>query len=150
MSTPPYKPQEFISIDEALQYVGYTETQAKQLNAQDRAQYLNWVRQANNLVETSLSNFVDVLPFEAGSKEITYAKQAALDWVMYKKRDMAGSLNARNAKSDHEGNIASMIKELQKRPTDRTYPIGVERTNSLEDYMIPYSQTQGFPPDLLY
>jgi len=72
MSVAPYKPQEYISSDQALEYVGYTEEQIKQLSAQDRALYDSWTRQANNLVETSLSNYVDQLPLAAGSSELTY------------------------------------------------------------------------------
>lgn len=151
MSTPPYIPAKYITSSDAFDHLGISEEKQKTISAEERKRYAGWVREANDLVESGLFGASDVIPLAAGSKEFTFAKMAALNWVVYKKRDFAGSKNAPAARKDYHLNLEYCKHLLERIPTKRTEPIQkAETTDSLEDLIIPYSQTLGYPPDLLY
>ena len=151
MSTEPYIPRKYITTPDAFDYLGISEAKQKVISAEERKRYAAWVREANNNVETDLFGDSDVIPLAEGSTYLAYEKSAALNWVVYKKRDYAGSKNAPAAKSDYLADIKRVQKLLQQTPSKRTEPIQkAETTDSLEDFIIPYSQTLGYPPDLLY
>lgn len=151
MSTAPYIPVKYIVTSDAFDHLGISEEKQKTISAEERKRYAGWVREANNLVESTLFPDSDVIPLTVGSKEYTFAKLAALNWVVYKKRDFAGSKNAPAAKADFHLNINLVKQLLARTPSKRTEPIQkAETTDSLKDLIIPYSQTLGYPPDLLY
>lgn len=120
------------------------------MSNEDKVKYQNWVIEANNQVEADLFPLAEEIPLEKDSKEFAFAQSAALNWVVYKKRDLAGSRNAAAAKKDYEDDIERVKNYLRKKPTTRTNPIHTKTSDSLDDYLIPYSQTQGVPPDILY
>lgn len=150
MMSTDYIAERYITIDDALDNLGFTKPQQESMPQIEKNRYQDWVKESNNKIEIALSEFTDVLPLKAGSQEMTFAKSAALNWLIYKKRDLAGSKNATNAKGDYDRDILDIKTLLRKRPTDKQFPIGVKRSDSLQDYAIPYSQTSGWPPDLLY
>ncbi len=93
----------------------------------------------------------DVIPLVEGTEIFTYVKDAAINWVMYKKRNYTGSINAKESKQDFNENIELAQTYLKRQPTSKNLPIQVaEVTSSLDDFKIPYSQTQGYPPEILY
>ncbi len=146
-----YTPLRYITVTEALDAVGVTKEQQKSISQADRDQYQSWTKEANTLIESSLFPDSDIIPLDEGSKEFTFAKQAAKQWVIYKKRDLVGSINAGAAKKDFELNIKLAKQYLKRVPTLKDEPIQkADVTDSLEDFIIPYSQTQGYPVDLLY
>jgi len=151
MSTSPYIPEKYLTTADAFKHFGITEEDQKSISAQERTRYQNWVRSANDLIETSLINYSDQLPLETGSQEFTYAKDAALSWVTYKKRDKEGAKNAGSAKSEALMYLDKIIELLKFRPTTRTVPIQIaDVTDVVADYELGYSQTQGFPEEQLY
>lgn len=151
MSTAPYIPEKYLSTADAFKHFGITEEDQKDISAEERTRYQNWVRSGNDLVETSLINFSEQIPLESGSQEFTYAKDAALAWVIYKKRDKEGAKNAGAAKSEALMYIDKIVQLLKFKPTTRTVPIQLaDVTDIAADYEIPYSATQGYPPDQLY
>lgn len=150
MSTQDYVAGRYITIDEGFQHLGYTTVQKNTMAEVDRSRYINWIKEANNNVETDLFPASDVIPLDPASQVFSYAKSAALNWLMYKKRDLAGSRNASAAKSDYDRDIERARNFLAKTPTQKMYPIGVDRTDVLDTYIIPYSENQGWPPDFLY
>jgi len=153
LSTQPdqYVPLKYITVTEALDAVGVTKEQQKTISQSDRDQYQSWTREANTLVESGLFPEANAIPLDEGSKEFTFAKQAAKQWVIYKKRDLVGSINAGAARKDYELNLKLAKQYLERLPTERTIPIQLaDVTDSLENFEIPYSQTQGYPIDLLY
>lgn len=115
-----------------------------------KARFLNWIKEANNNVETDLFPNSDVIPLDPTSEVYSYAKSAALNWLVYKNRDLAGSKNASAAKKDYEDDIERAKQFLKKTPTNKTYPIGVDRTDVLNTYLIPYSENGGWPQGFLY
>jgi len=146
-----YTPLRYITVTEAFDAVGVTKEQQKSVSQADRDQYQSWTKEANTLVESSLFPDADIIPLAEGSKEFTFAKQAAKQWVIYKKRDLVGSINAGAAKKDFELNIKLAKQYLKRVPTLKDEPILLaDVTDSLDAFEIPYSQTQGYPIDLLY
>ncbi len=151
MSTAPYIPEKYLTTPDAFKYFGITEEEQQNISAEERTRYQNWVRSANDLVETSLINYSEQIPLEVGSQEFTYAKDAALSWVVYKKRDKEGAKNASSAKSEALMYIDKIIELLKFKPTTRTQPIQIaDVTDITEEYELGYSQTQGYPPEQLY
>jgi len=140
----------YITIDEGFQHLGYTTQQKNTMAEVDRSRYINWIKEANNNVETDLFPASDVIPLDPLSQAFSYAKSAALNWLMYKKRDLAGSRNASAAKADYDRDIDRVRAFLKKTPTLKEYPIQVMKTDILSNYILPYSETGGWPPDLLF
>lgn len=151
MSTEAYIPDKYITTADVFDYVGIDEKLQKSITENERKRYQGWVREANNIVETGLFPDSDVIPLEFGSAVYTYARSAALNWVLYKKRDYTGSRNAVNAKSDFQMDLKLAQNYLKRTPTQKNEPIQeTEVTNFENSFIIPYSQTQGYPPDILY
>lgn len=150
MSVADYVPEKYITLDDALKHFGWTQQQINDIDAVTKQRYERWVREANNNVESFLFQFSDVIPLKDGTKELTYVKSAALNWVVYKKRDKDGSKNASAAKADYTADLKMVANLIAKTPSKRYDPIETITTDVTADIIIPYSQTQGYPPDLLY
>lgn len=151
LSTEPYIPAKYLTVPDVFDLMGISEEKQKTIAAEENKRYQTWVREANNNVETELFADSDVIPLTEGTPIFTYAKSAAYNWVLYKKRDFAGSKNAPAAKNDYDRAIKLAKQLLKMTPSKRAEPIQKAQTgDSLEDLIIPYSQTLGYPPDLLY
>ena len=151
MSTEAYIPEKYFTVDDAYDACGIAETDQANLTEEEKNRFSFWVREANDKIEVALFPDSDSIPLEKGTQIFTYARDAGLNWVLYKKRSLTGSLNAKEAKSDYQDNIKLAQTYLKRQPTEKNFPIQkVEATDSLEDFVIPYSQTQGYPPDTLY
>lgn len=151
MSVEAYIPEKYLTKPEAYDECGINETLQADLTQAEKARFAGWVREGNNKVETNLFPDSDSIPLVKGTPIFTYARDAVINWVQYKRRNYTGSINAKESKNDFLDNI-KLAKELLKRtPTEKNIPIQkAEVTDSLENYKIPYSQTQGYPPDILY
>lgn len=133
-----YTPEQYVTLQDALENLGWTADQINTMSAQERSRYQDWVREGNNLVETTLFKVGNDTPLTANSKEFTYAKSAALNWVVYKKRDKEGSKNSKNAKDDHEKDLDMIIELLTATRTDRTETASIIGTNhSLDQITLP-------------
>ena len=108
MSTP-YVPIKYITLQDALEHIGFTVVQINAISKVEKDRYQNWVREANNAIELVLFRVGNDSPLLPNSREFAYAKQGALDWVIYKKRDKEGSKNAANSFTDFE----HCMKELE-------------------------------------
>jgi len=150
MSVADYVPEKYVTLDDALKHFGWTQQQINDIDAATKQRYQRWVREANNIVEGFLFQYSDDIPLLDGSKELTFVKSAALNWVVYKKRDKDGSKNAPSALKDHDRDLKMVANLIAKTPSDRYDPIFAITTDSTLDIIVPYSQTQGYPPDLLY
>ena len=150
MSVSDYVPEKYVTVDDALKHFGWSQQQINEIDATTKQRYDRWVREANNIVEGFLFQFSDVIPLADGSKELTFVKSAALNWIVYKKRDKDGSKNAPSALKDHERDLKMVSNLIAKTPSKRYDPIAAITTDSTADIIVPYSQTQGYPPDLLY
>lgn len=152
MSTPNYISEKYVTTDDALLHLGFTPDQIKALPGTERTRYQNWVTEGNNKFEADTFPYTDNTPVLKGTKEYTFAKSAVLNWIVYKKRDKEGSKNASSARKDYEDDVQRVITLLSKSPTNKMYPIQKDNftTDSTADIITPYSQTQGFPPSLLY
>lgn len=120
-----YTPEKYVTLQDALAHLGWTKVQINTIDEITKSRYQNWVRQANNLVETTLFDLGNTNPLAATSEEFAYAKAAALDWVVYKKRDKEGSRNATNAKADHKQNLDQLRILLTAKRTDRTKTVAI-------------------------
>jgi len=150
-SVPPYDPEKYITTAEVFKDFGITEEDQKNISAEERSRYQNWTREGNNNVQTALTKFSDTAELEQGSEELTYARDAVLNWVRYKKRDKEGAKNANNARRDFLDKIQGIKDLLSSRPTLKQEPIQIaETTDSVSNYQLGYSQTQGYPEDQLF
>jgi len=120
-----FVPEKYVTLNDALEHLGWTKVQINTITEIEKNRYQNWVREANNLVETTLFKVGNESPLLETSKEYAYAKAAALNWVVYKKRDKEGSQNAVNAKSDHKDNLNMLISLLTATRTDRTKTVAI-------------------------
>lgn len=146
-----YIPQKYITTADAFDSQGITEAIQKNMAAEERKRYQDYVREANDKVETKLFEFSDVIPLEQGTPIFTYARDAALNWVLYKQRNRIGSANAKDSKADFLDNIKDARRLLAMTPTERQEPIQeAETTKFGEEYQFGYSQTQGYPTDFLF
>ena len=119
MSTP-YVPEKYTTLDDALDHLGFTKVQINALDDITRNRYQNWVREGNNLVESTLFSVGNSNPLTKNTPEFTYAVSAVLSWVVYKKRDKEGSKNAINAREDHDRDIEKLKEYLVATRTERT------------------------------
>jgi len=63
---------------------------------------------------------------------------AALNWVVYKKRDKEGSRNAANAKDDHQKDLEMLIDLLTATRTDRTKTVSIiGKTLKKQEILLP-------------
>lgn len=146
-----YIPQKYIITADAFDSQGITETLQKTMSGEERKRYQDYVREANDKVETKLFEFSDVIPLVKGTPIFTYAKDAALNWVLYKQRNRIGSVNAKDSKEDFKENIEDAQRLLAMTPTERQIPIQESDTTDFNnEYQFGYSQTQGYPTDFLY
>ena len=152
MSSPAddYNSYRYVKFNDVLDVLGFTKAQQESLPPEIRARYLAWTKEANNKVEALLFPNSDAMPLNPGSKEEAFARSAALNWVIYKKRDREGSRNAKEAKENFESDIEMVKNYLKYLPSQREAPALTLTSDSLANVIYPYSQTQGYPPDLLY
>jgi len=147
----PYIPEKYISVPNAMDSLGITAKLQKTITPEEKKRYQDWTRNANNRIEAALFPDGDDTPLVEGTKEYTYARSAGIHWVLYERRNYTGSKNAADAKEDYEADIKLVQEYLKRLPSKKNEPIQLaEVTDSLEDYILPYSQTQGYPPDILY
>jgi len=145
-----YNAGRYITVIEGFAHLGYSPDDIATLDEVTRARFLNWIKEANNNVETDLFPQSDVIPLDPTSQVYSYAKSAALNWLIYKNRDLEGSKNASAAKKDYQDDIERAKQFLAKTPTDKMYPLGVAQTDVLSTYLIPYSENGGWPTGFLY
>jgi hypothetical protein len=147
-----YIPEKYITTATAMDSLGITEALQKTITPEEKKRYQDWVRDANNKVEASLFPDSDSIPLTFGNPEYTYARSAAINWVLYKRRNYTGSKNAADSKADFEADIELCRQYLKRIPTAKNIPIQLAETTDVvaDNYKIPYSQTQGYPPDILY
>lgn len=151
MSTKNYTATKYLTLDEALKDLGFTTDQINSLAEIDKSRYIDWITEANGKVEADTFPYSDQTPLVFGTQPYTYAKNAALNWFRYKKRDNEGSPNAKNARDDYKADIEAVIRYLKYQPTQKEDPtFAIQATSSLSDIIQPYSQYQGFPPDTLF
>jgi hypothetical protein len=152
MSAEPYIPEKYISVPNAMDSLGITEALQKTITPEEKKRYQDWTRNANNRVETELFPDSDAIPLVEGSNEFTYARSACVHWVLYERRNYTGSANAKDALEAYNKDIELAKQYLKRLPSDKNIPIQVaDTTDSVGDnYKIPYSQTQGYPPSILY
>jgi len=133
-----FVPEKYVTLQDALEHLGWTKVQVNQIDEFTKSRYQNWVREANNLVETTLFKVGNESPLLETSKEYAYAKAAALNWVVYKKRDKEGSRNAVNAKQDHKDNLDMLISLLTATRTDRTKTVAIKgKTLKKKEILLP-------------
>jgi len=120
-----YIPEKYITLQDALEHLGFTVVQINALPKTEKDRYQNWVREANNLIESTLFKYSDGTPLLPTTREYSYAIATALDWVVYKKRDKEGSRNADNAKEDHKDNLKELVTLLTAKRTDRTKTVSI-------------------------
>jgi len=120
-----YVPEKYITLQDSLEHLGWTTVQINAIPKVEKDRFQNWVRQANNLIEGILFKFSDGTPLLPTTREYSYAIQAALDWVVYKKRDKEGSKNATSAKEDHKDNLTMLESLLTAKRTDRTKTVAI-------------------------
>lgn len=145
-----YNSGRYVTVLEGFIQLGYTQDQIATMPEVTRARFLNWIKEVNNNIETDLFPNADVVPLDPTSQVYSYAKSAGLNWLVYKNRDLAGSKNASAAKKDYEDDIERARQFLKKTPTLKSYPIGVDSTDVLSTYLIPYSENGGWPQGFLY
>ncbi len=147
----PYIPEKYISVPNAMDSLGISAALQKTITPEEKKRYQDWTRNANNRIEAELFPDGDAIPLVEGTKEYTFARSAGVHWVLYERRNYTGSDNAKDAKEDYEKDIELVKTYLKRLPSDKNAPIQLpEVTDSLENFIIPYSQTQGYPPDILY
>jgi len=120
-----FVPEKYVTLQDALEHLGWTKVQVNAIDEFTKSRYQNWVREGNNLVETTLFKVGNESPLLETSKEYAYAKSAALNWVVYKNRDKEGSRNAVNARQDHERDLEMLISLLTATRTDRTKTVAI-------------------------
>jgi len=135
-----YIPEKYITVDDVLDHLGFSKVQINALDEVTRNRYKGWVREGNNLIETTLFKVGNTTPLPATSKEFTYAKSAALNWVVYKKRDKEGSQNAANAKADHKQDLDMIESLLIATRTDRTETAAILGKNQKDKEILLPSQ----------
>ena len=145
-----YIAERYITVDEALDFLGFTKTQQQTLNTPERARITQWVEESNSRGESDIAPYAESIPLIKGTVEYTNFKNFLLNFVVYKRRSFIGSPNAKEALDSYNSGIEITKEYLRKLPTSRTDPIATDQTDSLQDYLIPYSQTLGLPPDVLY
>ena len=133
-----FVPEKYNTLQDSLEHFGWTKQQINAIDEITKNRYQNWVREGNNLVETTLFKVGNDSPLLETSKEYAYAKSAALNWVVYKKRDKEGSRNATNAKDDHEKDLKMLIDLLTATRTDRTKTVAIiGKTLKKQEILLP-------------
>lgn len=152
MSAEPYIPEKYVSVPNAMDSLGITEALQKTITPEEKKRYQDWTRNANIRVELELFPDGDAIPLVEGSNEYTYARSAAIHWILYERRNYTGSQNAKDSLAAYEKDIELCKQYLKRVPSNKNMPIQkAETTDSVgDDYIIPYSQTQGYPPGILY
>jgi len=120
-----FAPEKYVTLQDSLEHFGWTEKQINEIDKITKNRYQNWVRNGNNLVETTLFKVGNDTPLLETSKEYAYAKSAALNYVVYKKRDKEGSRNATNAKNDYLEDLKMIVELLTATRTDRTKTVAI-------------------------
>jgi len=133
-----FVPEKYVTLQDALEHLGWTKVQVNAIDEFTKSRYQNWVREGNNLVETTLFKVGNESPLLETSKEYAYAKSAALNWVVYKDRDKEGSRNAVNARQDHERDLEMLISLLTATRTDRTKTVAIPgKTLKKKEILLP-------------
>ena len=133
-----FVPEKYNTLQDSLEHFGWTKLQINAIDEITKNRYQNWVREGNNLVETTLFKVGNDSPLLETSKEYAYAKAAALDWVVYKKRDKEGSQNAANALNDHKMNLEMLMSLLTATRTDRTKTVSIlGKSKKKQEILLP-------------
>lgn len=108
------------------------------------ARFTQYVVEGNNQVEGKLSKYSDLTPLTANSDAFTFAKNASLNWAMYKNRQFLGSANAKDSLADFNSEITSMENILIKTRGDRTVNVSILGESQKNTRIILPSQIDTF------
>ncbi len=135
-----YAPEQYATFEEGLSLLGYTKAEIEDLDEKTKNRFIDWTREGNMNVETELSPYAESMPLANTSKAYRYAKNAVLNWIAYKRRDKEGSTNAKNAKDDHEKNLAKLVTLLISERTDRTKTVSIAGPSQKDQQILLPSQ----------
>lgn len=142
LTTDEYNAGNYLSLNEFLNYYGFSDAQIQALNGATLTKYKDWVNNANRTVETALYPFNDEIPLDKTNESFTYAKSMALHWAQYEKAAEEGSPNTKTKRELWEMDKTQLIATMKAQPQKTTQRV-VTASDFTENEVDLYSQTYG-------
>lgn len=132
--------KKYATIDDYMDSLGMSEADQANVSQTIRARFALWVTEGNNNVEGEVSKESDDTNLTADTPEFTFAKNAVMNWCVYKQRTLLGSANAKQALTDYEKTIENLHKILIKTRTTRTKTVSIKGASQKNQQILLPSQ----------
>jgi len=120
MSSEDYVSVKYATEDDLMDALGMSKTEQADVAQHIRDRFAMWITEGNNNVEGEVSKESDETSLTPGSDAAIFAKNAVINWGIYKQRQLLGSSNKADALNDYNTTIANLHKVLIKTRTTRT------------------------------
>lgn len=114
MSVNPFVSFKYANVDDCLEELGFSDEQIKDVKEKPRNRYGTWVLQGQNNVEGAIAKVNPDSRIEKNTPAFTYARNAVINWFLYKKRAKDGSKTKDDAKEDYKLQIEYLLNVLTK------------------------------------
>jgi hypothetical protein len=102
----------YATEEDVLFELGLTDKQVKELDFETRNRFQSWTLQGQNNVEAAVSDVSDEIQIARNTKEFTFARNAVVNWALYKKRQKDGSTAAKDFLADYHLQIQYLRNTL--------------------------------------
>lgn len=113
MSSEPFVSFKYANVEDCLEELGLSDQQIKDVKEEPRNRFQRWVLAGQNNVEGAIAKLNPGTRIEKNTPAFTYARNAVINWFLYKKRAKDGSKTKDDAKEDYKLNIEYLKNVLQ-------------------------------------
>ena len=132
-----YTSMKYGNMSDYGEALGLSAEQVKGLSEETRGQYQRWIIEGQNNTEAAISDVSPQISIEEGTPEYTFARNAVVNWALYKKRSKDGSKTKDDAKEDYKLNIEYLRKRLIQNRGTRTRTVSIIGQPFEEQILLP-------------
>lgn len=125
MSAEPFVSFKYANVEDCLEELGLSDQQIKDVKEEPRNRYQRWVLAGQNNVEAAVAKVNPEARIEKNTQAFTYARNAVINWFLYKKRSKDGSKTKDDAKEDFKMNIEDLKTILIRDRGTRVKMVGI-------------------------
>lgn len=121
-----YLSTRYANVDDFLDLLGLSDSQKREISEEQHNRYSHWVLEGQNNTEAAIADISDDISITPNTPAFTFAKNAVINWALYKKRAKDGSQTKDDAKEDFKMNIEFLRNVITKERSDRVKAVIIE------------------------
>ena len=132
-----YVSMKYANVKDFAEELSISAEDINKLDEETRSRYQRWLLEGQNNTEAAISDVSPTIDIAENTPEYTFAKNAVVNWALYKKRARDGSPNKDDAKEDYLMNIEYLTKILVQERGTRTRVVSIVGEPFPDQILIP-------------